>query len=151
MLDIDFSSPDHCEPMPSLNHSYICVEILKQLLTNPEIQPLPELTLDIGHGLTPDISVFLKHQIKPNFLKDIVKLKEMPILAIEIISPRQNIQDVLDKALLLTQANVKAVWGIEPYGRTIFVTTPDQQQILHESVVETEGIRVDFSQIWPKG
>lgn len=149
MLDINFSALDQCEPMPSLNHSYICVEILKQLFANPEIQPLPELTLDIGNGLTPDISVFFKHQIKPNFLKDIVKLKEMPILAIEIIAPRQSIQDVLDKAVVLTQASVKAVWGIEPYGRTIFVTTSEQQQILHKPVVETEGIAVDFAKIWP--
>jgi len=38
--------------MPSLNHSYMCLQIIKQLIVNDEIVPLPELTLDIANGLT---------------------------------------------------------------------------------------------------
>ena len=58
--------------MPSLNHSYVCLQIIKQLIVNDEIVPLPELTLDIANGLTPDISVFLKNKIKPNLFHDIL-------------------------------------------------------------------------------
>jgi hypothetical protein len=65
--------------MPSLNHSYICLQITKQLLLNDAIEPLPELTLDIANGLTPDISVFPKSQIQPNFFHDIIKFKESPL------------------------------------------------------------------------
>ncbi len=46
--------------MPSLNHSYICAQIMRQLLQDESLQPLPELTLDIENGLTPYISVFQK-------------------------------------------------------------------------------------------
>lgn len=46
------------EEMPSLNHSYICAQIMRQLLQDNLLQPLPELTLDIDDGLTPDISVY---------------------------------------------------------------------------------------------
>ena len=28
--------------MPSLNHSYICLQIIRQLISNDEIEPLPE-------------------------------------------------------------------------------------------------------------
>jgi len=49
--------------MPSLNHSYICAQIMRQLLQDELIQPLPELTLDIDNGLTPDISVFKKDRV----------------------------------------------------------------------------------------
>ena len=55
------------EEMPSLNHSYICLQILRQLLQDEKVEPLPELTLDIANGLTPDISIFPKEHIHPNF------------------------------------------------------------------------------------
>jgi len=148
MLDIHCPDPERTEPLPSLNHSYICIEIIKQLLANQAIQALPELTLEIDNGLTPDISVFPKAKIKPNFFRDIVKFKEMPILAIEVISPQQNIQDVLEKAPVLIHAGVKVVWTVEPYGRTVFVSTEAGETIFHEERVETEGIRVDFSKIF---
>ena len=148
MLDIEFPEQQRSESMPSLNHSYICIEVIKQLLEHNNIQPLPKLTLDRDNGLTPDISVFLKKQIKPDFLRDIVKFKEMPLIAIEIISPGQNIQDILEKANSSVKAGVKAVWTIEPYGKTIFVTTERGDNIFHEEVVETEGIKVDFSKVF---
>ena len=122
--------------------------MIKQLLDNKNIQLLPELTLDIDNGLTLDVSVFSKNQIKLDFLRDVVKCNEMPLLAIEIISPKQNIQDVLEKAVGLVKAGVKAVWTIEPYGRTIFVTTEQGENINHEDIVESEGIKVDFSKVF---
>jgi len=52
--------------MPSLNHSYVCLQLLKQLIINDETIPLPELTLDIANGLTPDISVFPNLNLRSN-------------------------------------------------------------------------------------
>ncbi len=104
--------------MPSLNHSYICAQIMRQLLQDEQFQPLPELTLAIDNGLTPDISIFPKEQIQPNFFEDVLKVERLPLLAIEVISSSQSIQSILDKAKLLVKAGVKAVWIIEPYGRS---------------------------------
>ena len=59
--------------LPSLNHSYVCLQLLKQLIINDDIVPLPELTLDIANGLTPDISVFPNKKIQPNFRKSSLK------------------------------------------------------------------------------
>ena len=134
--------------MPSLNHSYICTEILLHLARNKDYKPLVELTLDIEKGLTPDISVFLKDKIRPNFFQDITKYPEMPTLAIEIISASQNIQDLLDKAKLLVRHGVKAVWTVEPFGNTIFITTKDGEKRYHNQEVESENIKVDFRQIF---
>ena len=134
--------------LPSLNHSYICLQIIRQLLENPEIEPLPELTLDIDKGLTPDISVYSKSKIKPNFRRDITKYPEPPILAIEVISASQNIQDLLIKADLLISHGVKAVWTIEPFTNTIFVTTKQSEEKLTNQMVESEGIQVDFNRIF---
>jgi Uma2 family endonuclease len=134
--------------MPSFNHSYICNRLLKQLFTNDQIEALPELTLNIEKGITPDISIYPKEKVAPDFLNDFAKYPDMPILAIEIISASQNIQDLLEKSRLLVKHNVKAVWTIEPFTNTIFVTTPSGIQKFPSQVIESEGVKVDFKQIF---
>ena len=134
--------------MPSLNHSYICAQIMRQLLLNDTIQPLPELTLAIENGLTPDISIFPKEQIQPNFFEDVLKVERLPLLAIEVISSSQSIQAILEKAKLLVKSGVKTVWIIEPYGRSIFVLDGAAQRLFHEEMVSSEGIQVDFAQVF---
>lgn len=136
------------EEMPSLNHSYICAQIMQQLLQNNAIQPLPELTLDIENGLTPDISVFKREKIQPNFFEDILKVKDLPLLAIEVISSSQSIQAIFEKSNVLVNAGVKTVWTIEPYGRSIFVVNKERKKLFHEEMVESEGIKVDFKKVF---
>jgi Uma2 family endonuclease len=136
------------DKMPSLNHSYTCFQILRQLTQNERICALPELALDIGGGLVPDISVFRKESIHPDFFNDILKYPQAPILAVEVISPSQTIQALLEKARLLTGAGVRAVWTVEPFSRSVFVTTPEGECLFHGESVESEGIRVDFAQVF---
>ncbi len=134
--------------VPSFNHSFICADIIEQISENKIFKALPELTLDIGNGLTPDVSIYVRNQIKPNFLRDFPKYPEMPLVAIEVISANQNIQDLLEKAQLLVTNGVKAVWTIEPFSNSIFVTTKDGEEIFHNQEVESEGIKVDFRKIF---
>ncbi len=136
------------EEMPSFNHSYLCWQISQKLSQNEAIAPLPELTLNIDNGIIPDISVFPIEKIKPDFLRDVFKFPEMPILAIEVVSASQNIQDLLEKARLLINNGVKAVWTIEPFTNTVFVTTKEGEKRFHNEEIESEGIKVDFRQIF---
>ncbi|MCP4346899.1 MAG: Uma2 family endonuclease [Desulfobacterales bacterium] len=134
--------------MPSLNHSYICLQILKQLISDDSIEPLPELTLDIANGLTPDISVFQKGRIQPNFFHDIPKFQETPVLAIEVISSSQTIQAMLEKAGQLVKAGVSVVWTVEPHTKSIFVTTETEEKLFHDEVVESKSVKVDFTKVF---
>lgn len=134
--------------MTSFNNSYICAGIIEQLSENKKFKALPELTLDIEKGITPDICVYERETVKPNFLRDYPKYPQMPILAIEVISASQNIQTLLEKAELLIKNGVKSVWTIEPFGQAIFVTTDKGEEIFHNQKVESEGIKVDFQQIF---
>ena len=146
MLNLEKDKQD--EEMPSLNHSYICLQILRQLLQNENVEPLPELTLDIANGLTPDISIFPKEQIHPNFFRDVSKFQQMPVLAIEVISSSQTIEELLEKAAQLIQAGVKVVWTIEPHSRSVFVTTSSEEKLFHDGIVENEEIQVDFAKVF---
>jgi Uma2 family endonuclease len=149
MLDITFPEKEKTENMPSLNHSYICTQILKQLLQNANLLPLTELTLNIEKGLTPDISVYPAEKIKLDFFQDVAKYDEMPILAIEVISSSQNIQDVLIKARKLSEAGIPSVLTLEPYTRTVFLTQKEtNNQLFHNQVVEAGGISIDFKGIF---
>jgi len=143
-----YETEAHSETMPSLNHSYICLKILEALLQNKAILPLPELTLGIANGLTPDISVFCKQSIQPNFFEDVARFPERPILAIEVISASQTIQEMLQKAKLLVKEGVEAVWTIEPFSQTIFVTTPHGEQRFHGEQVKSGEIEVDFAKVF---
>lgn len=136
------------QEMPSLNHSIICTKLLLQLSQHRDYQPLVELTLDIDKGITPDISVFPKGKVKANFFEDVTKYPEMPTLAIEVISASQNIQDLLTKAKLLVKSGAKAVWTVEPFTNTVFVTDKIGEKRLHNQEVESEGIKIDFRQIF---
>ncbi len=134
--------------MPSLNHSYVCARLMRQLLQDERLQPLPELTLDVGNGITPDISVFPKEKIRPDFFEDILKFQELPVLAIEVISSSQNIHAILEKSKLLVNSGVKTVWTVEPYGRSIFVIDRHGKKLFHEGTIVSEGITVDFSEVF---
>ena len=112
------------------------------------LRALPELTLDIGNGITPDLCVYERDTIKPNFRRDVTRYGEMPILAIEVISASQNIQDLLEKAEMLVENGIRAVWTVEPYTRTIFVNTQEGGKIFYNQAVESEGIKVDFTKIF---
>ncbi len=148
LAELDEITVEEEKEMPSLNHSVICLRIIRQLIENPNIEPLPELTLDIEKGITPDISIYPKSQIQPNFRRDITKFTKMPLLAIEVISASQNIQDLLIKADALINNGVKTVWTIEPFTNTIFVTTPSGEEKYSSQEIESEGIKVDFKKVF---
>lgn len=148
MITVEETTEEIINEMPTLNHSYICSEIMKQLLPNENISVLPELTLAIGNGLTPDISIFPKEQIKPNFWKDITRFEQPPLISIEIISSSQNIQDLLEKAQLLVNSGVKNVWTVEPFSYSIWVTNEKGTKLFHNTTIESEGITVDFQKIF---
>jgi Uma2 family endonuclease len=148
ILDDNLPIETVTEKMPSLNHSYICLQIIKQLLQNETIAPLPELTLDILGGVTPDISVFPKEKIHPNFFNDVVKFSQLPPLAIEIISPSQNIQMMLEKARSLIHAGINTVWIVEPFGKNVFISTASDEKLIHNGIAKAGNIEVDFTQVF---
>ncbi len=150
MLDIEFPPIQESKKMPSLNHSYICSQILRQLFSYSHIEVLTELTLDIDNGITPDICIYPAEMINPNFSRDINKLPLMPLLAIEVISSSQNIQTLLEKAERMIKSGIKTVWTVEPYTRSIFVTTESGEKIVYNDEVESENVKVNFKSIFSK-
>jgi Uma2 family endonuclease len=151
MLDVTFAEPAPLNnDMPSLNHSYLCTQIMRQLLQYPELLPMTELTLAIENGLTPDISIYPVKQIHPDFFNDITRYEELPLFAIEVVSSSQTIQTLLQKAQKLVEAGISQVLTLEPYSRTVFITEKDKQnRLVHNGMVEIEGYcQIDFGKVF---
>jgi Uma2 family endonuclease len=86
-----------------------------------------ELSLDLTSGrATPDICLYEASPI--DFDRDEIRVKEAPLLAIEILSPRQTIDDIKDKfARIYNPAGVKSVWLVIPQLKIVALGLPNNQ------------------------
>jgi len=105
---------------PSFNHSYVQSTLIGALLSLKQYSVLSELSLEIeGREYVPDICLYSKRKI--DLLEDILKMTEMPLLAIEILSPSQVIQELTNKIKIYLNAGIQSCWLVVPTMRTIAV------------------------------
>ena len=64
------------------------------------------------HEVKPDVALYSKRSI--NFLQDELRMSEMPLLAIEILSPAQGQQSLIDKINALFEMGVQSCWLVNP-------------------------------------
>lgn len=146
--NFDFSVESFASQHSSLNHSYICAQILRQLLQDKTLEPLPFVTLALGEGITPDISVFEEQEIVPNFFNDFTQIKTLPCLAIEVLSANQSLQIRMDRANRLIMNGVPIVWIVESWSKCVFEITQEGQQLFHQTLINSGGIAVDFAKVF---
>jgi Uma2 family endonuclease len=105
---------------PSYNHSYLAYRIAKLLDQSEKHNIHIEMTLDIGGAdYVPDIALCEKGQI--DFLHDKIKTAEPPVLVVEILSPKQAVNEITEKFEVYLQAGVKSCWLVIPPTKTIVV------------------------------
>src|SRR5947209_20628646 len=84
------------KPMPSLNHGSIQANLICEFARNREFRVVSELTLNIhGTPYTPDVSVYPRAPL--DLRRDVARPTDPPLLVVEIFSPQQGTQEVLDK------------------------------------------------------
>ena len=112
------------KPMPSFNHSVVQInlgfELKSRLQKTHTITSELNLELD-GKKLVPDLAIFLK--LAPDMQHDILWVKEVPLTTIEILSPKQDLDSLLEKARLFLAAGVRSCWLVLPAVGTIAVFT----------------------------
>ncbi len=116
------------KPMPSKNHSILQARLLRVLLNNydNEFDFLSELSLELTTGkATPDISIYPKLII--DWLHDEIRVTDPPLTVIEILSPKQGLQDITEKMDMYFGAGVKSCWVVIPTFQTIHIITPNKQ------------------------
>ncbi len=109
------------KPLPSLNHSLTQTALLLALSEYRSRYSFPsELTLDLdGLRVTPDICIY--PHLDANFMQDEIHMTEPPLVAVEIASPSQSTQDLVDKIRDMLAAGVQSCWLVQPAMQTITV------------------------------
>jgi Uma2 family endonuclease len=140
------------KPMPSKHHAIVQASIGGLLFSKyPNYWTLPELSISFnGEGKVPDLAIYDKE----NFESEIeeIRTNQIPLGAIEILSPTQNINELIDKSEIYFQSGVKSYWLVVPVLKTIFVfsSLDDYAAYLKDDVLVDDvlGIRLDLKLIF---
>lgn len=142
------------KPIPSKNHAAIQMLLgfflLQKYLTKYTILSEVKIEMPEKPDLIPDLSIYPKLEI--DFKHDQTAMNEMPLVAIEIMSPTQSNDDIITKIERYFNAGVHSCWMVIPTLEAIVVYSSLDQyqffnstQILKDSVMEIE---IDLAQVF---
>lgn len=140
------------EDIMSLNHSRIIHRVSVALdHYKDQYDIFPELELELSSGkCKPDVSIY--PTVPTDWLNDVIFYTKPPILAIEILSPKQALNDLTDKAYKqYFPAGVPVVWIIVPVLQHVYAFFADGTRqncyngVLHDT---TTGIGLDLVAIF---
>ena len=103
------------KPLPSKNHSFIQLNLGSELRDKykNKYRFASELSLELNYwGSVPDISIFPKMPLDTHH--DQIKVTDVPLGVIEILSPTQSTTELTTKAEEYFKHGVKSVWIIIP-------------------------------------
>jgi Uma2 family endonuclease len=142
----------HSEDIMSVNHSKL-IHRLSVLLDRYEAEYdiLPELELSLPTGkCKPDVAIYPK--IGNNWFNDIIFYTKPPLIAVEVLSPKQGLSDLTDKAFAIYfPAGVRAVWLVVPLLHLAQVLLPDGTQSTFASGILKDpilGLEVDVDRLF---
>jgi Uma2 family endonuclease len=143
------------KPMPNLLHarcqSRLNTEICKKYDSSYEV--LSELTLRLPQSTqdyVPDLSIYpINSFVSGN---DETQVSIAPLCAIEIISPSQSINEMVEKIKAYFQLGVQSAWLVLPTFENIYVySSPTEYEIYraHQTLIDTKtNIEIELSKIF---
>lgn len=142
------------KPMPNTTHAIIQSNLIFELRTryHPQYRVLSELTLDtIPKGSTPDVVVCPYFEIDFT-LEYPARSADAPLVTIEIQSPSQSLDEMVDKVIVYFKFGVKSCWIVQPRIKAIFVfDQPNHYQFFHYDDVLKDlisGIEIPLSTVF---
>jgi Uma2 family endonuclease len=143
------------KPMPSLNHARIQASLVRHLgnTYHKEFDILSELTIDFPvKPAVPDVCIY--PITPPDWRRDTIKKKDFPLLVIEILSPKQAFDDIMDKIRdIYFPAGVPSAWVVLPSAQSVMIFTPnadDKPKTYTAGILrdEVSGFEVDLDKIF---
>jgi Uma2 family endonuclease len=119
------------KPMPSRNHAFIQSKLIKLLDRKyaDSYDGISELSLLIdGKESVPDVLIYKGFEFRPG--NDEVKVTDMPLGIVEILSPTQQLADLVAKSYRYFEAGVKSYWLVLPDLTSIYVfSAPNEYEV----------------------
>jgi Uma2 family endonuclease len=121
---VEIKTEEH-QDMGSLNHSFVQTRLAGLLFNDERFTTLVELSLDVSKADLSQFGLKAKEELKPDVClypkgtfglrrRDLLRISQMPLLAIEIISTRQYLDDILAKFEAYFALEVKSCWLVIP-------------------------------------
>jgi len=98
---------------------------------------------------TPDICIYSKRKLDVREVE--AKETEMPLTAIEILSPSQTIDFLQSKVWnIYFPAGVGSVWIVVPQLKSIQLLTRDGEEVFHKTILNdpTTGIKINVEKVF---
>lgn len=141
------------KPMPNLTHGSIQMNIGFELKLNYAAlyRIASEVALDTApNGTTPDVVVYPKRTL--NFINETAKQSEPPLLTIEIQSPSQSNDEMIEKAYQYFAFGVKSCWIVFPAMKAVAVySSPDHYTFFqHDEMLKdfVSDIEMDLKKVF---
>ncbi len=148
---VDLIEEFHSEDIASVNHAKLigrlCVALDRY---EAEYDVLPELELELPTGkCKPDVAIYAR--IGNDWFNDIIYYTQPPLIAVEVLSPKQGLSDLTDKAFkIYFPAGVKAVWLIVPMLHLAQILLPNGTQLTFTNGLLNDpilGLEVDIDRL----
>lgn len=155
MQTVITSSPYEVErgkPIPSKNHSFVQTRLIVAFATQFEqFQILSEISLKLGDiERVPDLAIFENIEFTPG--EDEIRVEQKPLAVIEILSPKQNLGDLLAKAHVYFENSIGSYWLVLPDLKSIYVFKSPQDYVvfLKKELLKDEvlGIELDLGKVF---
>jgi len=136
--------------LPSFNHGYFQLSVGMALRKLNKFSVVTATSIEINEKeYIPDVCVYPKRKI--NRLHDIVKMTEMPLLAVEILSPTQGTLELIDKFRIYFESGIQSCWLIDPLQGSVMVFSEPEKAVTFTAgdiVDEILDIRVPIKDIF---
>lgn len=139
------------KPKPSESHSIVQANLIIEFAKNSGYRPMSELAIRLNDiKYIPDVCVYLRQP--KSFLHDISERTDPPLMAVEIYSPNQGYNTIMEKVDAYLAGGVKSCWVVDPYQLTISILSPDGGAVtfIHGQVASDPftGIKADLSEVF---
>lgn len=134
------------KPMPNLTHGAIQANLIIQIAfaTNSQYRIASEVALaTLPDGTTPDIVVYPQRAL--NFVNETAKQTAPPLLTVEIQSPSQSNDFMIDKASQYFAFGVQSCWIVFPALKGVAVySDPEQYAFFHDAQLIDAKLQIEI-------
>lgn len=147
------------DDMGSHNHSMVQANLAYLFKLQGNYSVYNELSLDVSNldaeryhvkgEVVPDICIYPKRSL--SLPHDILRMKEMPLLVVEVLSPRQGTGIILEKFDAYFALAIQSCWLVDPLTQTVHVYhSPTNRVSFSEGTVvdTTTGIEMSLAEIF---
>lgn len=134
----------------SFFHSSIQMNVGHQLAANESYRVCSELTISInGTDYKPDLCLYPYQKV--DWIFDSIRMEEIPLMVVEILSPTQGAQELIEKMKIFLEAGVKSCWlvTVHPPSVSVFSSISERKIYTDGDIVDNQlGITIPFESVF---